>query len=216
MAIVTYAAYVPDVAVYASGCPSPVILDAMRKTAIDFFHESGAYRVWLAAFDLTISTSTYTLTGEPAETEICQILQVNCDGVPVDEKRHEEFLALDREWPSKTGANAQYYTVLGALPDFDIIPIPDATVADAFTVQVAVHPTLTSTGVEAAYFEPWKDGIVDGTLARVLRIPNRVWTDRKEAMEREKSYLMERTKARIAASKGNIARDVMVQMRRWV
>lgn len=216
MAIITYSTYIPDVVVYATGCPGPTIVDALRKTAIDFFHESSAYRVWVPAFDLTINTTTYTVTGAPTETEVCQIMALFCSGMPVQELTHEQFLARDPEWPSLTGTQAQYYTALDSIDTFNIIPEPTATVAGAFTMQIAVHPTLTSTGVEANWFTPWRDEIVDGALSRLLRIKDRAWTDMKEADKREASYLAGRTKARIQANKGNIRRDVTVQMRRWV
>lgn len=216
MAIVTYGTYIPDVVAYATGCPGPTIVVALRKTAIDFFHESLAYRSWLTAFNLTISTTSYTLGTLPAETEVAQIMELKCEGLPVQPLTHEQFFAVDPEWPSLAGTQAQYYTTLGALPDFNIIPIPSATVTNAFNAHVALRPTLASTGVEATYFEQWKDGIVDGALSRLLRMKDRSWSDPKEAVEREKSYLIERAKARIQANKGNIRRDVHIQMRRWV
>lgn len=217
MAIITYATYVPDVVVYATGCPTLTIVDALRKAAIDFFHESCAYRVWVTAFNLTINTSSYTITaGVPTETAVAQIMMLKCEGTDVQETSHEEFFAVDGEYPSLTGTHAQYYTVLGALPTFNIIPIPNATIVNAFNAQVAVEPTLTSTGVEQAYFEPWKDGIVDGALSQLMRMKDRAWSDTKEAGVRYQSYLVERAKARIQGNKGNIRRDVSVQMRRWV
>jgi hypothetical protein len=216
MAILTYATYVPDVVVYATGCPAPTIVDMMRKAAIDFYYESSVRRVWLTPFNLTISTYSYTLPGLPAETEVAQIMTLKCQGIDVQETTHEQFFALDGEWPSLTGTQAQYYTVLNALPTFDIIPTPEATIVNAFNAQVALVPTLTSTGVEQAYFEPWKEAIVDGALSRLLRIKDRPWTDLKEAAEREKMYLLERAKARAQANKGNIRRDLTVQIRRWV
>lgn len=216
MAIALYSAYIPDVVVYARGCPGPTIVDALRKSARQFFSESLAYRTWVAAFDLTINITTYTMPGLPTETEVAFIMALNCQGLPVQEKTHEEFIALDPEWPSLTGTNPQHYTSLNNKDAFNIIPIPEATVTGAFNAQVAVYPTIASTGVEQKYFDENKEGIVDGALARLLRIKDQVWSDAKEADRRLISYQRALTLAKIQASKGNIRRETTVQMRRWV
>ena len=75
MAIVTYDSIAPHVAPYAVACPTPVITDAMRKAAIEFYDRSTAYRAWLPTFDLTASTADYTLSGFPSETELAQLLE---------------------------------------------------------------------------------------------------------------------------------------------
>jgi hypothetical protein len=215
MAIVTYATYAPEVQPYAPGCPQPVILNAFQRTANTFFMESLAYRSWVAAFDLTINVTTYTLT-VPAETEVAMIKVLKCQGVDVNETTHEQFFALDPEWPTKTGTNAQYYTVLDDPSTFNIIPKPEATVASAFTAQLALAPTLTASGVEQAHFEMWKDGLIDGVLARLLKMPNTPWTNDAEAAKRQSSFIASMAMARSVANKGNISRDLTVQMRRWV
>lgn len=217
MAIIAYSAYIPDVVVYAPGCPGPTIIDALRKTAAAFFFSSGVYRTWVTPFDLTISTTTYAIDAKcPTGTEVVDIMELRCVGADVGVKSHEEFDALDPEWPSKTGTYAQYFTMLDSKNAFNIIPIPSATVVNAFTMQISVCPTLTSTGVEQVHFELWKDQIIDGALARILSIPKRPWTDMKEANERHGRYSAGKAAARIQANKGNTRRDLTVQMRRWV
>lgn len=215
MAIITYATYVPDAMPYAYGCPAPVMIDALRNSAISFFFRSQAYRVWVTAFDLTINITTYSPT-PPTQTEVTAINALYCSGVPVDEKTHEEFFALDTQWPSKTGTTAQYFTSLNDPTAFNIIPIPQATVTGAFTAQIAVIPTLTSTGVEQVFFEQWKTGIIDGALARVLRMPGREWTNLAESEKRHQWYESARDVATAQTNKGNQRRDLHVQMRRWV
>lgn len=215
MAAALYSTCVPDVKAYAVGAPDATIVDALRKTAIAFFWSSLAYRKWLPAFDLTLSTTTYTPT-LPSQTEIAQVTALYCQGLPVDEKTHEQFLALDPKWPSLTGTQAQYFTVLDDKSTFNIIPIPQATVVGAFTMQVALCPTLTSTGVEQAWLEEWRDGIIDGALARLLTLPERSWTNLKEADKRHERYHAQKAAARAQGNKGNVRADLTVQMRRWV
>lgn len=215
MAIALYDTCIPDVKAFATGAPDPTIIDSLRKTTIAFFWSSLTQRKWLTPFDLTIGTTTYTPV-LPAQTEIAQIMALYCQGLPVDEKTHEQFLALDPSWPSLVGTQAQYFTVLDTKTTFNIIPIPSATVVGAFTMQVALCPTLTSTGVEQAWLEEWRDGIIDGAISRLLAMPDRTWTNLKEADRRHERYSATKTAARAQANKGNTRSDVTVQMRRWV
>lgn len=217
MAIVTYATYAPDVAIYAPGCPTTVIIDALRKSAMSFFYDSLAYRTWVTPFDLTSGTTTYDLAAKcPAETEVAQVMEVRCEGFPVTEVTHEQFIALDPEWPTVTGTHARWFTILNTKDNINIIPIPDATITAAMTMQLAVTPTMASTGVEQTFFEEWKDGIIDGALARLLRMPQTPWVDVKEAATRSKEASMAVNVARMQVNKGNTRADVTVQMRRWV
>lgn len=216
MAILAYSALVPDVVVYATGCPTPTIVEALRKSARQFFIESTVYRVWLSPFNLTLDTTTYTIPGLPSETEVTQLLVLKCNGIDVQERTHDEFFALDPEWPTAVGAQPLHFTTLNTKDTFNIIPKPTATVASAFNAQVALIPTLAATGVEQKFLEEWKEGIVDGALSRLLRIKDRPWSDDKEAAIRLQSFVREYTFAKIQASKGNVRRDVRVQMRRWV
>jgi hypothetical protein len=216
MAIVTYDTYVPELQPYVPGCPRPTIINALQRTGWAFFTGSLAYRLWVPAFDLTISTTSYVIPGLPTETEVTQITTMYSQGVPVNEVTHEQFFALDPEWPSKTGTNPQWFTALTDISTFNIIPIPEATVADAFNLQVALAPTLTATGVEQAFFEQWKDGLIDGALSRLMEMPGKTWTDVKGAATRQARYIAEMAQARAQANKGHIRRDLTVQMRRWV
>lgn len=215
MAIVTYQSYVPDALPYAYGCPAAVLVDAMRKSAINFFSKSLAYRVWVTAFNMTINITTYSPT-PPTQTEVVMVNALYCSGLPVQETTNEEFLALDPQWPLKTGTQAQYFTSLNDPTAFNIIPIPTATVVSAFNAQISVCPTLTSTGVEQVFFEQWKEGIINGALARVLRMPDRHWTNLAESKMRHEWYENARDVATAQANKGGVRRDLHVQMKRWV
>lgn len=217
MAIVTYATYVPDVTPFAPGCPALTVVDALRKAAISFFYKSLTYRKWVTAFDLTINTTTYAIdTKCPTETEVAQVMMLYCSGVGVTELTHEQFLARDPAWPTLTGTNAQFYTLLDNKDSINITPKPTATVTAAFTMQLAVCPTLVSTGVEQVHFEEWKESIIDGALARILSMPGNPWTDLKEADRRHQRASAGVVVAKSQVNKGNTVQDLTVQMRRWV
>lgn len=216
MAAVAYSTYFPQVIPFVPGCPIPTILDAFQRTAYAFFLKSYSYRLWLPTFDLTVATTTYTLGGLPTGTEVAQIMELKCNGIDVKPLSHEQFFAYDPEWPSLTGTNAQYYTSLNDVSTFNIIPSPTATDTGAFFAQVALTPTLVATGVEQSHLEQWKDGLIDGVLSRLMEMPGKTWTNVKEAVTRHERYHGQAIAARIQANKGNIRRDLHVQMRRWV
>lgn len=216
MAAQTYTTYLPNVQVYARGCPPLVIADALSKAARDFFNKSLAYRKWLAAFDLTAATSTYTIPGLPTGTEVARLLVLHCNGLPVYDYTHDQFLARDRTWPSQTGYQPMRVTVLDENDTFNIQPVPTDTITGAFNAQVALRPTLAATGLEQGYLEEWHDAMIDGALSIVLRIKGEAWSDDKEADKREASFQRSIIEAKIKAEKGNGTADVMVQMRRWV
>lgn len=215
MAAQAYSVYVPDVTVFATGAPPLIVVDALKRAARDFFSRSLCYRAWLAVFDLTANTTTYTIPGLPTDTEVAKLLELKCNGVDVGEVSHPEFFALDNEWPSLEGEQPQRWTTL-ARGQFSIIPEPQATYTGAFNAFVALTPTVAATGAEQAYLEDWRDAIVDGALSYLMTMKARTWFDPNEAKVRKASFERGIWNAKIKAEKGNNTRDVHVRMRRWV
>lgn len=215
MAAQAYSVYVPDVQVFTPGAAPTIIVDAMKRAARDFFTRSLCYRAWLTPFDLTASTTTYTVPGLPADTAVARIHELFCNGLVVHEKAHDEFFALDPEWPSLEGEQPLHFTSF-AEGAFSIIPEPQSTYAGAFNAFVSLKPTIAATGVEQAYIETWRDPIVDGAIAYLLSMRNQTWTEPNEAKMRKASFERGIWEAKAKAEKGNNTRNTNVQLRRWV
>jgi hypothetical protein len=61
---------------------------------------------------------------------------------------------------------------------FRLVPIPDETIADGLTdIRAAVMPLRGVTEVGDILFDDYEEDIGHGALARILRIPQRTWTN---------------------------------------
>jgi hypothetical protein len=62
-----------------------------------------------------------------------------------------------------------------------LMPKPEATLADALNVNVAVHPLRTSDQVDDDIWEDWVEVIADGALASLHGMQEQVWSDPQRA-----------------------------------
>ena len=60
---------------------------------------------------------------------------------------------------------------------FWVIPVPGSAVTNGIQLAVALKPSRTTSNIDTTFSNSYRDGIVYGTLYRLLRIPSKDWTD---------------------------------------
>tara|TARA_Y100000114_G_scaffold67786_1_gene62124 strand:- start:872 stop:1336 length:465 start_codon:yes stop_codon:yes gene_type:complete len=105
------------------------------------------------------------------------------------------------DWRDRTG-NPHVY--LQKTPDsFWVVPVPTSTKSDGLILSVALKPTRTSNNIDTTFSNTYRDGIIYGTLYRLLRMPSREWTDIGAAREYLLQFNQEIQQAELKARGGD-------------
>ncbi len=182
--------FYPEVLSCASGLGDPVADANIRLALEEFCRKTLFWQYTPAAINVVATTHTYALA-PPANTLVANVVYAAVNGIVLDPASADQ---MDLEWPKRRTkypqmtssastpwreeTNDQAY--LYHLPDpknIRIIPIPTVAITGGLTMILALRPTRTATTVDDLLFEEAYEAIAHGAKARILAIPNRIWTD---------------------------------------
>ena len=161
-----------DILPYVPGCPDSLIETNLRSATIELCEKSRAY-----TFDLdpitTVSGIYEYEFDQPTGTDVHQILLATYDGhdlVPISPRSLELNYPV---WRDRGGTATVY---LQKTPDtFWLVPVPNSN--KQLIMTVALKPTRTTTSINTEFSDTYRDAILYGTVYRLLRIPQKAWTD---------------------------------------
>ena len=168
----SFESLVKDVLPYVPGCPDSLIQTNIRSAAIELCEKSKAF-----TFDLDPIT---TISGEyeyefdqPSGTEVHQILWATYDGNDLDPISPGSLELNYPDWRDKTGTPTVY--LQKTVNTFWLVPVPND--GKELLINVALKPTRTTNNIDTEFSNTYRDGIIYGTIFRLLRIPQKEWTD---------------------------------------
>jgi hypothetical protein len=85
-----------------------------------------------------------------------------------------------------------------------LYPIPDAV--QTLSASLVLKPALNATGVETFLYNAYFDSLVSGALARLMRIPNKDWTNPKLSQMHQQIFYTGISEARTRAHRGVVFR----------
>ena len=153
------------------GCPDPVIKQALKLAAQDFFRQTELWRVECDAVT-TVGEASVELD-IPANTTLVAPYQVYADGALIDQT-HPEFAGagLD-DWMVRTEPKMRGYW-LDSPTTIRVWPIN--SVAQDITAYVSVAPTLTCEQLPDVAL-PHEQTLVYGALWKLQSAENKVWAN---------------------------------------
>jgi hypothetical protein len=106
------------------------------------------------------------------------------------------------DWRDKSSIPQVY---LQKTPDtFWLVPIPNTTQSNAIQMSVALKPTRTTNNIDTTFSNDYRDGIIYGTLYRLLRMPSREWSDPLAARDYLALFNQEVQQAELRARGGDL------------
>ena len=167
----SFESLVKDVLPYVPGCPDSLIQTNIRSAAIELCEKSTAF-----TFDLDPIT---TISGEyeyefdqPSGTDVHQILWATYDGHDLDPISPRSLELNYPDWRDKTGTPTVY--LQKTVNTFWLVPVPND--GKELLINVALKPTRTTNNIDTEFSNTYRDGIIYGTIFRLLRIPQKEWT----------------------------------------
>lgn len=149
------------------GCPIPTMDNALRLTARDFCQRTREWR----------ESESFTAQGvinlfdidTPPGTELVRIISADVDGEPLAIFGRGE---LPTDWATCTPPDGLYHV---GTTEYRVFPVPAASAR--ITVDSALMPTNTGTGVGDDVFARHAEAIAAGALCRLMKMPRQPWSD---------------------------------------
>ena len=169
---------IKEILPYVPGCPDTLVLSHLRSATIDLCEKSKAHVFDLDPISTVSGVYEYDFD-QPVGTEVHQILWMTYDGNDLDPITPRSLELNYPDWRDRT-SRPQVYLQKNA-NTFWAVPVPNATLSNGLLLSVALKPTRTSSSIDTAFSNTYRDGIIYGTLHRLLRIPSKEWSDPRSA-----------------------------------
>ena len=180
-------------------CPDSLVEQNLRSATIEFCERSKAYILDIDPFNTISGVYEYDFD-IPTGTEVHQVLLMTHDGRDMDPISPRSLELNYPDWRNRTG-NPHVY--LQKTPTtFWIVPVPSGS--KQVITSVALKPSRTSNNIDTNISNQYRDAIIYGTLYRLLRMPNREWTDIGAAQENLYQFNLEITQAELRARGGDL------------
>ena len=111
----------------------------------------------------------------PAGTAVQKILWITHEGKDLEPLTSTLLEQRIPKWREGNGV-PEYYVQQGSALVW-LAPIPTATGVSSTIVRAVLKPTHTSSACDDGVMNDYRDTIINGALFRLLRIPNKEWTD---------------------------------------
>jgi hypothetical protein len=196
MTTVAFEDFLPQVAPLVLMCPNPMVVNAIRNTAIDFCTRTN---VWQETQD----TESATAIGLPLDLSapvgamVVLVLACKIDGQLIPPVTIDYLDDRHPNWEVATGTPSNYFQPNTA--QLGLYPKPVAAVN--VTLRVAYAPTRASTGIDSAIYENNLTTIAAGALASLLVMPGVAWSNPELALYYAAIYAAGTTEALASTQK---------------
>lgn len=191
-----YDEVLPDV----PGVPVNVALHAIRNACIKFCERS---KIWVVDHDpvAAIANESVYQFEPPNGAVVCDVSTVRFDGVDIDPTTQLDLRNEYRNWPSLTGTPLRY--LQENTEELILFPKPNASLANALTMKVALKPTRKSTGIEGWIIEKYQEELAHGAKAKLFAMQKKPWSSGDLA-----GYHAGMFESAIAAAKLSVAKSL--------
>ena len=171
---ISYEALLPDILPMVPGCPDSLIKNNIRSAVIELCERASVYQAELDPLTTVGKIYEYDLEA-PSGTAVQKILWITHEGKDLEPLTSTLLEQRIPKWREGNGV-PEYYVQQGSALVW-LAPIPTATGVSSTIVRAVLKPTHTSSACDDGVMNDYRDTIINGALFRLLRIPNKEWTD---------------------------------------
>ena len=171
---ISYEALLPDILPMVPGCPDSLIKNNIRSAVIELCERASVYQAELDPLTTVGNIYEYDLEA-PSGTAVQKILWITHEGKDLEPLTSTLLEQRIPKWREGNGV-PEYYVQQGSALVW-LAPIPTATGVSSTIVRAVLKPTHTSSACDDGVMNDYRDTIINGALFRLLRIPNKEWTD---------------------------------------
>lgn len=154
----------PLVLVHVRGAPDPLVTNAIRRAAREFFKRT---RVWTEWLDATLATGTHATEYDfdlPTGSELVRVEQATVNGNPLPVQSYRQLL---KDWTSNQVDGPSI--VSRELASFHLAGSFSPT--DSIQAQVSLMPSVSAKSIPDTYATRYQEAIAEGAKAILLMVP---------------------------------------------
>lgn len=161
------------------GCTTAMVDLHLRETARDFCTRTSAWKLPFDAVNLVAGQATYDLEPSEPEAEVVRVIKLTLNSELIWEDTDREQKAADSLEP-KYVRNEPPFTLSPDLLEITLMTdeVPTAAVAGGMVIVGAMKPTARATRLPDFIKGQYSDAMRWGTLARLMVMAKKPWTDR--------------------------------------
>lgn len=171
---ISYESLLPEILPMVVGCSDTLIVNSIRAAVVELCEKTNVYQAELDPLTTVANIYEYDLEA-PSGTAVQKVLWVSHQGKDLEPINTALLEQRIPKWREQNGVPE--YFVQQSSSIVWLAPIPTATAAGSTIVRAVLKPTHTSTACDNDVMNDYRDAIVNGALFRLLRIPNKDWTD---------------------------------------
>ena len=160
------------------GCPDTLIENNIRAAVVELCDKASVYQAELDPVTTVSGLFEYDLE-PPSGTSVRKILWATHQGKDLEPTTTTLLEQMLPKWREDSGVPEYFIQQNSAT--FILAPIPSVTIVGSTIVSAVLRPTHTSTSCDNDVMNDYRDTIINGALFRLLRIPNKDWSDMKGA-----------------------------------
>jgi hypothetical protein len=206
----TFDSLIKEILPYVPGCPEVLIKSNLRSATIEFCEKSKAFVHDLEPITSTSGIHEYEFD-QPVGTSVHSILWAIYDGEDLDPISPRSLELNYPDWRDRSSIPKVY--LQKDSNKFWLIPVPNATQASIIQLSVSLKPTRTASNIDTSFSNDYRDGILYGTLYRLLRIPSRAWTDLYASADYLGLFRQQVAEAELRARSGDLGVRRLVKYR---
>jgi len=172
---INYETLLPDIIPMVPGCSDTLIENAIRSAIIELCEKSEVYQQDLDPISTSADIFEYDLDA-PSNTTVHKIVWVTLKGLDLEPISPQLLEQRIPKWRTTATDTPQFY-VKQSSSTMWLVPKPSTGEADAVRVRVVLKPTHTSRSCDNEVINDYRDTIINGAIFRLLRLPNKDWTD---------------------------------------
>ena len=172
----TYESLLPEIIPMVQNCPDSLIESNIRSTLVQFCEQTGVYQAELDPVTTVSGIFEYDLE-PPSGTAVHKIMWALYNGVDLEAISTMLLEQRKPNWREAAYHGTPEYFIKVSRSLFYLVPIPNATTANSIRLRVQLKPLHTSTSCDDDIMDDYRESIINGTLFRLLRMPNREWSD---------------------------------------
>jgi hypothetical protein len=200
MSLISWDEFLPAVQPSVPLCPDPVVIKAIRDSAIQWCQDTRCWQEILDPIPIGGGQGNYLIPGDANKLAACVMTARVDNGNDLEivtPDRADELYPRWRE-DQETG-QPEVLTQLHPR-DFWIVPYP---VSDGFlTLSVAWRPKKGCAKTDELLFEEYEEGIAVGAIARLKAILDKPWTNLSEAKAAGEAFVAATLLIRSRVGKG--------------
>lgn len=197
-----YSDFYNDVLLDCPRATTPIALNAIRNTVIEFCQKSRIWQQVLGAVDAVLGTSDYT-PAIPSRTELVEVMSAYLSGNEITFKTQDQLDAMFGNWRGANVTGDPLYYTIQTPGQITVVPQPSRTISAALQWRVAMRPSRDSTDFDPSntFASEFYEGIASGAKARLMFTPNMPYSNLKLGEYHKMEFAKELNRARLRTSR---------------